>query len=325
MGDTCKAIQVTRPGGFEIIDIPMPRPLDDEMLIELRACSTCTNWELKTWAGVDIFGRPGHPIYPQNPGSPGHEAAGTVVECGANVTTVKAGDHVAIMGSVRGPENDAHAQFVARPEAHVALLSPSVSFVDAAPLEMVMCAVRSLTVAGDVSGKSVAVVGLGPAGNFHVQLARHGGAARCIGIDTVPARLNAARPFADLAVSPTDGDALAQVRADGVDIAFDCSGSPAGMRLGLDLAREVCYVFAVPEGEVGWGKMDWLSGTALVPYNWRGDSPWSVLRRAAALLGDGAVDARAVITHVLPYTRYAEAMDLLASRQAIKIVFEGWE
>lgn len=324
MARTALALQVTAPGSFGIIEVPVPSPAPDEVLVEVKACATCTNWELKTWRGVDIFSRPGHPIYPQNPGSPGHEAAGVVVETGPEVTELGVGDHVAVYGSTRGPENDAHAQYIVRPACQVAKVDPAIPFEEAAPLEMALCAVRSVDLAGNLVGRTVAVVGLGPAGILHLQVAKARGAAELIGIDVLDARLAAARPFADAAVDGRDREALQTVREQGADIVFECSGSPQGMRTALDIARECCLVFAVPEGTVEWGKWEWLRSVSIAPYHWRGDTQVSCLRRAADMLARGELNTRAVVSAVLPYPRYAEGLAMLEAREAVKIVYSGW-
>lgn len=320
-----KALEVTGPRQFHIIEVEAPTPLADEVLIEVRACATCTNWELQTWRGTDIFDRPDHPIYPQNPGSPGHEASGVVVECGAEVTSLAVGDHVCIYGSLRGPENDAHASYVTRPAELVAKLDPAIPFVEAAPLEMALCAVRSLDMGQPWEGRSVAVVGLGPAGILHLQVARAYGAARVVGIDVVEARLAAAKPFADQVVDARDADALRAAVEAGAHTVCECSGSQPGMATGLELAREVLRIFSVPEGAVSWGKMHWLRGIAIEPYTWRGGTQIDCLRRSAQLLAEGKLDTKAIVTDVLPYAQYAEGLRRLESREAIKIVFSGWE
>jgi threonine dehydrogenase-like Zn-dependent dehydrogenase len=325
VSDKGKVLVVTAPGRFEIVDLDIPAPAPDEVLIEVRACATCTNWELNTWRGNDIFSRPGYPLYPQNPGSPGHEAAGVVIAAGDQCSRLKVGDHVAVYGSLRGPENDAHATHITRPESQVALLDPALVFVDAAPLEMALCAVRSLDMAGDLTGKSTGFVGLGPAGILHLQVARARGAARVVGIDTIPQRLAAAAPYADLIVDARDAEALRAAVEEGVTLAWDCSGAPAGMRTALDMAREAFYVFSVPHGPVEWGKTEWLRGIPILPYNWRGGTQADCLQRAADMLAVGQLETRAIVSAVLPYTRYDEGLALLESREAIKVVYSGWE
>jgi len=325
MPATGKAIQVTSPGCFEIIELDIPVPAHDEVLIEVRACATCTNWELNTWKGIDIFSRPGFPIYPQNPGSPGHEAAGIVIEVGSRVDSLQVGDHVAVYGSLRGPENDAHATHITRPADLVAKVDPSIDFVDAAPLEMAQCAVRSLDLAGDIEGKSVAFVGLGPAGILHLQVARARGAAKVIGIDLIDQRLQAAAPYCDEVIDSRDAAALEAAVKAGADITYDCSGHPVGMKTAMDMTRGPFHVFSVPHGPVEWGKGEWLRSVSILPYHWRGDTQVNCLRRSAQMLLEGKLNTRAIVTAVLPYTQYDKGLEMLASREAIKVVYTGWE
>src|SRR5947209_3975343 len=97
-----KGLQIVAPGHVEIVDVPRPEPYPDEVVVEVQVCNSCTHWDLTVWDGVDIFGRKGHPQYPYYVGGPGHELAGVVVEKGDLVTTVEAGDHVALWGSPPG-------------------------------------------------------------------------------------------------------------------------------------------------------------------------------------------------------------------------------
>ncbi|HET7768110.1 MAG TPA: alcohol dehydrogenase catalytic domain-containing protein, partial [Chloroflexota bacterium] len=97
-----KALQITRPGQFEIVDVPRSDPFPDEVIVEVRAINSCTHWDLTVWDGIDIWGRPDHPEYPYTVGAPGHEWAGIVVEKGAQVDSVNVGDRVAYWGSPPG-------------------------------------------------------------------------------------------------------------------------------------------------------------------------------------------------------------------------------
>ena len=129
------------------------------------------------------------------------------------------------------------------------------------------------------------------------------------------------RPFADVLVDLRDETAVQQVIAGGAQIVYDCAGTSPAMRTGLDLAREMLFVFAVPKGEVTWRRADWLRSVAIQPYHWRGESQVECLRRAAKLRAEGKFDTSAIITAVLPYERYGEGLAMLKSREAIEIVF----
>ena len=87
-----KAIAKTSPAlGVEIVDVPMPKPGPDELLVKVAACGICGSdlhiylWEL----GADR-------AFPRCPPVIGHEPAGEVVEVGEGCHGFKAGDHVAL-------------------------------------------------------------------------------------------------------------------------------------------------------------------------------------------------------------------------------------
>src|SRR2546429_9561056 len=87
-----KAIAKTRPEpGIEIIDVPVPRPGPEQILVKIAACGICGSdlhiylWELgaeRALAGM--------------PAVIGHQPAGGGVGLGAGVTEFKGGDPVAL-------------------------------------------------------------------------------------------------------------------------------------------------------------------------------------------------------------------------------------
>lgn len=82
-----KQVVITGPKTFDIQDVPMPFVGDGDVLIQMKAAGVC---------GSDFhlfLGENPNAIYPR---VPGHENAGLVVEVGANVKKIKAGDSVVI-------------------------------------------------------------------------------------------------------------------------------------------------------------------------------------------------------------------------------------
>jgi NADPH:quinone reductase-like Zn-dependent oxidoreductase len=97
-----KALHYRGPADATVVDVPRQTADAGEIVVRIGAWLTCTRWELTLWDGVDIFERPGHPRYPLDPGWPGHEWSGPVVETGPGVSRVKVGDHVAFWGTAPG-------------------------------------------------------------------------------------------------------------------------------------------------------------------------------------------------------------------------------
>jgi NADPH:quinone reductase len=115
-----QAIQILKTGGPEVLtlrDIPTPVPGKGEALIRIEASGV--NF-------IDTYHREGR--YPATlPYTLGQEAAGTVVSIGADVTSVKPGDHVAWSG-VPGT----YAEFAVAPVDRIVTLPPGVSSPQAA-------------------------------------------------------------------------------------------------------------------------------------------------------------------------------------------------
>ena len=89
MQKVMKAIQVLEPQKIRVIKIPIPKINPYEVLVKVRYCVTCPNWDITLYKGKDIFNRgKGFPQYPKPPGQPGHEMSGDVVAVGAKVNHV---------------------------------------------------------------------------------------------------------------------------------------------------------------------------------------------------------------------------------------------
>ncbi|MEY8355911.1 alcohol dehydrogenase catalytic domain-containing protein [Lachnospiraceae bacterium 54-53] len=78
-----KSCVITSPFHYEIREIPIPEPGDDEVLIQMKAAGVC---------GSDLHIYRGENPCSSYPLVPGHENAGIVVKAGKNVTNVKEGD-----------------------------------------------------------------------------------------------------------------------------------------------------------------------------------------------------------------------------------------
>ena len=87
MKDTMKEVVIIGPKQYEIREVPVPAPGNNEVLVQMKAAGVC---------GSDI-----HQFLGENPNTmfpriPGHENVGIVVACGADVKNIKVGDHVVV-------------------------------------------------------------------------------------------------------------------------------------------------------------------------------------------------------------------------------------
>ncbi|MFN7950629.1 MAG: alcohol dehydrogenase catalytic domain-containing protein [bacterium] len=73
---------------FEVVDEPVPDATGDKVLVEVEACGVCYR---------DLIDRSGRFPFLQTPITPGHEAAGRVVDVGPRVQRWQVGDRVATL------------------------------------------------------------------------------------------------------------------------------------------------------------------------------------------------------------------------------------
>ena len=150
-----KAVRYLGPGHIEIADGARPVPKADEVLVETRAVSICNQTDVRTYNGVQT-------TYPLEPGAPGREGAGVVAEVGKNVTGLKPGDPVVMMGK------RLYAEYSTCSPQALVLLKSGASLVEAAPLGLAGCVLAALKRVPSMRGRSVIITGLGPAGLFTV-------------------------------------------------------------------------------------------------------------------------------------------------------------
>ncbi len=322
-----KGLQITRPGQFEIVELPRPEPYPDEVVVEVKVCNSCTHWDLTVWEGVDLFGRPGHPRYPLQVGFPGHELAGVVVEKGSDVTTVQVGDRVALWGSppgVRPLRQEGRLMggyveyFVVHERSVLPFPDDRLSWREMAMLEMLSCVAQGVVVAGDLTGQRVAVSGMGAAGLMMLQALRSHGPDSLTAIDVDPRRLELARQLgADRVIQPGSKE-WASLRENEFTIAVDCSGAPAAIEGDLEHTAGRMIIFSVPERDFRVPMATRRNGTTIEYTRTPAGRPGKYARH---LLLSGQVNVKPLLTHELPIEQFSHGLDLLRRREAIKVSF----
>jgi threonine dehydrogenase-like Zn-dependent dehydrogenase len=169
-----------------------------------------------------------------------------------------------------------------------------------------------------LEGKRLAVSGMGPAGLIAVQLARAWGADSIIAVDPVEERRELALQLgANTAVEPKDG-AFAEAAGGPVDASVDCAGAKASVEFLMEHTRGTVALFGVLRDDVAYGWQQWRSKVDILGY---GTHNRDAAERALALIEDGHLDLSTVVTHELPLSDYAEGVELLRTRQALKVCF----
>jgi threonine dehydrogenase-like Zn-dependent dehydrogenase len=320
-----KLLQIEAPGRAVWKDAPVPSPGPGEVLVRIRGIATCPHWDLHILGGQPMF--PGMKLeYPYLPGQPGHEAVGEVVALGAGVTALRVGASVAVWRDTGARPQGCYAQFNVSRVDDLLEVPASLGAADIASLELAMCvevSFQQLARLGGVAGRRVGLAGLGPAGLVAVQLARAHGAADIVGIDPVAERRElAVKLGAHRTVAP-DAIAWPASRANGaLDDAIDLTGVPASIEFLMDRTRRCVTLFGVLREEVRFGTRHLFGpGLTLMGY---GDHNRTAAETALRFITEGKLRLAPLITHTLPFTRYAEGIDLLRRKQAVKVLFDPW-
>lgn len=338
-----KALVKTVAGpGITLCDVPIPAIRDDEVLIRVRAAGVCgTDVHIYTWdRWAASRCRP--------PFIVGHEFAGEVAAIGALVTSVAVGDRVTAEGhlvdehSLFSRTGQAHvdpatriigvdrdgcfAEYIAMPAANVWPLDPAIDY-DIGGIHDPMGNAFHTALAADLAGAVVLITGCGPIGAFAVGIAKAAGAARIVATDVNPTRLALARTMgAHAAVTPDQAEAAVRDASNGLgaDVVLEMSGVPSAIHQAFALARPGGRVnmLGIPAAAIDVDFASEIIFKGLTLYGVVGRRMYDTWHQMTRFLRSGNFDPRPVITHRLPLEAVDEAMALIRSGEAGKIIFE---
>lgn len=333
MNKEMMSLQIMEPGKIEWRAVPTPEPGLGQILVRIEGITTCPHWDLHLMSGEPMF--PGRPLpYPYALGQPGHEAVGVVVALGDGVDGPPIGTRVAAWRDQGHQRPGCYAQYNIFEADHLLAVPDDLPLAALASLELAMCVQVSfdqLLAFDAVSGMRFGVSGLGPAGLIAVQMAHAYGASEVVAIDPLAERRNLALALgADAVLTPDElrallppADDTAAIRSQKrLDAAIDCTGLAASLEALLMTTARAVAVFGVLRDPVEFGFNHWLSGVALLGY---GNHNREAAKRALQLVTDGKLRLEPLVTHQLPLRCYAEGVELLRRKEAIKVAFLPWE
>lgn len=334
---TCLGGEATALSPF---DTPSPGP--GELLLDLRVVGFCGTDMFKLTTGAAA---PGTVL--------GHEIVGEVAALGPGIEGFALGDRVAVPHHVacgvcplcrRGAETMCRTfrenllfpggfaeRILVRPRAvaEAACRIPDhLSDAAAVFLEPGACVLRSVH-KGELPGDGVAVVqGGGSMGLLHllmIRAARPG--TRVIVVDPVEERMALARELgavAAVAPGPAARGAVDDLSEGlGADAVYDTVGGAGPLGGALDLCRQggtvVLFAHAGPQEPAGFPINELFKFEKRVVGAYSG--ALAEQRQVFELLASGALDPTPLVTHCLPLERFAEGVDLVRRRQALKVLF----
>ncbi len=336
-------VKETAGPGFALREVPEPRIRDDEVLVRVRRAGVCgTDVHIYAWdAWAQGRCRPPFVV--------GHEFAGDVVEVGALVENVRAGDRVTAEGhivdgscllcrtgnahvcphtKIIGVDRDGcFAEYIAMPATNVWQLDPGVSYEVGGIHDPMGNAFHTALHGTEVPGAAVLVVGCGPIGLFAVGICRAAGASRVIAVDVNERRLELAREMgAHDAVHPDA--AAAAVRAAtggyGADVVLEMSGVPSAVHQAFALVRDGGRVqmLGIPSKPIDVDFAKEVIFKGITVYGVVGRRMYDTWHQMTRFLRSGAFDPAPVITHRYPLECYDEAIRAIRGGEAGKVVFQ---
>ncbi|HJP13225.1 MAG: alcohol dehydrogenase catalytic domain-containing protein [Nitrospinota bacterium] len=251
-----RAALMMAKGILEVGEIPDPRPLAGEALVEVDRAGICGS-DLVTLAD----GRP-----KELPRVLGHEFAGTLREIEGNTGyPFKPGDRVVaepisgcgICRSCRngqynvcddrvilGVETDGvFAQYVRVPLENLLTIPGEMSFEEAALVQPVAVAVHAFRRTAFQGGSAAAVLGAGPIGALLAMLARASGGTTVVVTEPNPFRRELMENLGFPAIDPVEEDPVAAALShlsegdEGFDVVFDAAGSTDSVRQATEMTR----------------------------------------------------------------------------------------
>lgn len=333
------------PGNIEVEEVETPEIGPDEILVKVGANTVCGT-DVRIVRGEKTKGI-------SLPSILGHELAGRVAKVGKNVQGYEDGSTVAIAPGIpcrkcyycqhdmenicADPQtigngvNGGLSEYVRVPAEAVAAGNLFGAREDMPPeylalAEPLACCVNGHHRCHIAVDDTVLILGCGPIGVFHLQLARLAGARTIIVSEpSVSRREFAAKLGADVTVDPMDEDlysAISEATSGlGVDVGIVCIGIPKLVNDAMRVVRKGgrVNVFAGLAGE-GWTEVE----ANLIHYKELIVTGSANSRRrdyevALRLIESRRIDVEPMVTHRFPLRSAVEAIEKSASGEGIKV------
>jgi L-idonate 5-dehydrogenase len=281
----------------------------------------------------------------------GHEIAGEVVEIAGSAPDVKVGDRVALnpsrwcghckpcrenrlnlceniffMGSASKTPHmqGGFASYFDAIPAQCVKIPDHVTYQAAALAEPLAVCLHAVARAGDVNGKRAVLFGAGPIGLLTMLAAQRAGIAETTVVDIAAAPLAFATKLgANHVVDISSGEEVlkAQAAAQPFDVAFEVSGTAAGLASAIGVVRRGGVVVQV--GNLPGGQIPVPANAVMAKeIDLRGSFRFgSEFFTAVELIADGSVDVLSLVTAQRPLAVAPDAVRLALDRsQSVKVV-----
>lgn len=319
---------------MEMIEVPDPKIVHDtDVLIKMERVGVC---------GSDIHyyatGKIGSQVV-QYPFAVGHEGAGTVIEVGSAVKSVKAGDEIGIEPAMPcwncdqcnagrphtcrnlkflgcpGQADGCLSEYIVMPETSCALLDQGMNLDDGALSEPLAIGVYAVKQSIPMEGAAIGILGFGPIGMSVLLPAKAQGAKSIFVTDKINERLTKARSLGvNYACNPDNEDVVvkvAELEPNMLDVVFECCGKQEALDNAIDLLKPggKLMMIGIPEFD-NWkfsadkGRRKEITYTNIRRQN-------HALEPTLEMMKNKVFDAQQMVTHRFKFDQTKAAFDLV--------------
>jgi len=349
-----KALLFTDTGKSSIVDAKKPTINDFELLVQVKACAICgTDIKLDKGSSIKLT-KNGikNMIFPR---ITGHEISGIIEDKGKKIKNMDVGDRVNITPAIPcmkcnyckignhemcdnkvifGFDIDGgFAEYIRIPEIAlkadcVNKISSKLSFEEATFAEPLAVVLNSQERSKVKTGDSILIIGAGPIGILHIQVAQYYKVSKIIVAETFEERLNFAKNFnPDVLINCKDKNVFDEVynatNGDGVDVVMICASDKNIFAGSLKIAKKLGRInyfaglikddsiISIDANLIHYNELE-ITGTS--------DSTPYQSRKSIELLNNGEVEVNNLITHKYPLEKYFEGLEMAKSGKAMKVV-----
>lgn len=348
-----KAAVVERIREAKVLEVQDPVTEAGSLKVKVEACAICGS-DLRIFTKGDP-----RATFPR---IIGHEIAGTVVEIGEGTKGFQIGDRVCVApghgcGECKYCKNDmgnvciapkpsigyassgGFAQYIVPPvnvvkNGFVNIIPDNLTFEEASMSELLACCINAQERAMVGEGDTVLIMGPGPAGLMHVQLAKARGAKKVMLSGRTPGRLNMAREKfkPDLVLLEQGEELVKRVLEEtdglGADVVIVAAPSHEAQEQSLQMVAprgRVNYFGGLPkdnsishiEANIIHYKECMLTGAS--------SSLGRQNREALDLISKGMIKAADYITHRFPLDEFNEAFGAVERKETVKAIIFPWK
>ncbi|MGO9334215.1 MAG: zinc-dependent alcohol dehydrogenase [Acidimicrobiales bacterium] len=333
-----RRVIVSAPDIVEVVTEAVPPLEPGEALVEMSVSGVC---------GSDKAGAHGEHAFLSPPYYPGHEVVGVVLAVADGVDDVAVGDRVTVEPTLvcghckpcrRQAENlcenleffgcgyreGGMADVFSAPARRLHKVPETFSDYQAALIEPLATPVHAVRLAGNLAGKTVAILGSGTIGLLALTAVRRAGAGKVLSTDTLAAKRELALTLGADAVVDAGVDDLAGVvrgeLGESVDVVFDCVANQATLAEAVKMAVKGGTVVVLG----GPRKPATVDLPVIQEYQIRIQGAatyrWEDFDDAIDIIASGTFDADRFVTATFPLSKAAEAFAAIASGGEVKIL-----